>query len=354
MHMCDALIGRGLRVSVAPPASSFGRASRSALSGYGVKHEVPIHRLWKPGIRGGGLVYRFFLKRLLSTSPADFVYGRSLQGCRIAAELGKPTAFEAHKPEWELGERSRVDFERLLAGTGFRAVVCISEALERRLLEAFPGLDGRTIVAHDGAPALEKPESAGRNEEFVVGYFGSLHKGKGVETLLEVAPRCSWATFRIVGGDPSTIQAWREEHVIPANVHFLGHHAHRELPTMMAECDVLVAPYLEKVSVHGGGGDVARWMSPLKLFEYMAMLRPIVAADLPVLREVLRDGDNALLAGPGKVDEWVRALELLRDDGELARRLGEQARSDYEARHTWDARAGHILSELRRIGAVSA
>ncbi|WP_018862242.1 glycosyltransferase family 4 protein [Thioalkalivibrio sp. ALJ3] len=281
-------------------------------------------------------------------------YGRSLQGCRIAAESGMPTVFELHKPEWEVNDRNRADLERLVGGKGFSAIVCISAALEAHLVGAFPELKGRTIVAHDAAPTLGRSDAFVESEEFVVGYFGSLHKGKGVETLLEVAPRCPWATFRIVGGDPSTIQTWREEHVIPANVHFLGHYAHRELPTMMAECDVLVAPYLEKVSVHGGGGDVARWMSPLKLFEYMAMLRPIVAADLPVLREVLRDGENALLAGPGNVEEWVRALELLRDDGELARRLGEQARSDYEARHTWDARAGHILSELRRIGAVSA
>jgi glycosyltransferase involved in cell wall biosynthesis len=121
---------------------------------------------------------------------------------------------------------------------------------------------------------------------------------------------------------------------------------------MMAECHALVAPYLENVSVHGGGGDVARWMSPLKLFEYMAMARPIVSADLPVLREVLREGENALLAAPGDAEDWVRALEQLRVDTELARRLGEQARADYEQHHTWDARAGHILSELRRLGVI--
>nr|WP_159432983.1 glycosyltransferase family 4 protein [Thiohalospira halophila] len=350
--MCDALKGRGLAVTIGPPASSLRCASDSALSLYGVGRAIPIYSLWRPKIRGGGLVYRLVLRWLLHIVAADIVYGRSLQGCCIAAETGRPTVFEIHKPEWEINERNYREFQRLVAGEGFRAIVCISAALEAHLLAVFPELKGWTIVAHDAAPTLERPEAPGQVEAFVVGYFGSLHPGKGIETLLDVAPRCPWASFRIVGGDATSIQRWRESRDVPANVHFLGHRAHHDLPAMMAECHVLVAPYLEKVSVQGGGGDVARWMSPLKLFEYMAMARPIVSADLPVLREVLREDENALLAAPGDAADWARALERLRDDPELARHLGEQARADYERHHTWDARAGHILAELRRLEVI--
>lgn len=353
VHMCDALLGRSVQVTLASPAASLRRSSRESLSGYGIEHSLTVFRLWMPRMRGGGLIYRLTLRWLFLTSDADLVYGRSLQGCRISAEAGRPTVFEAHKPEWVLSERNRAEFQRLVAGKGFGAIVCISHALESYLLESFPELEGRTFVAHDGAPTLARPEEAGHAGEFVVGYFGSLHPGKGVETLLDLAPLCPWATFQIVGGDTSAIQSWQEARDVPTNIQFLGHQPHRELPAMMADCNVLVAPYLEKVSVHGGGGDVAPWMSPLKLFEYMAMVRPIVSADLPVLREVLRDGENALFARPGDAKDWARALELLRDNRELAKRLGEQARSDYEQHHTWDARAGHILSELRRIGAIS-
>ena len=351
-HMCDALMGCGLAVTIAPPASSLRRSSHSPLSLYGVTRLVPIYPLWKPKMRGGGLIYRLALRWLLHTAALDIVYGRSLQGCRIAAEYGKPTVLEIHKPEWEFSERNHREFQRLVEGKGFRAIVCITAALEAYLLAAFPKLKGRTIVAHDAAPTLERPEYAGQEDAFVVGYFGSLHPGKGVETLLDVAPQCPWAIFRIVGGDTESVQRWQENCDIPTNVHFLGHRPHHELPGMMAKCRVLVAPYLEKVSVHGGGGDVARWMSPLKLFEYMAMARPIVSADLPVLREVLREDENALLATPGDAADWAQALERLRDDPELARNLGEQARADYERQHTWDARAGHIIAELLRLEAI--
>ena len=351
-HMCVALMGHGLTVTIAPPAPFLRSASDSGLSHFGLARAVPIHLLRKPKTRGGGLIYLLSLRWLLLTSKADIVYGRSLQGCRISAEIGKPTVFEIHKPEWEINERNQREFECLVAGKGFRSIVCISFALEAHLLAAFPELKGRTIVAHDAARTLERPNDLVQTDAFVVGYFGSLHPGKGIETLLDVAPRCPWATFRVVGGDAESVERWQKNSDIPTNIHFMGHRPHCELPAMMAECRVLVAPYLEKVSVHGGGGDVARWMSPLKLFEYMAMARPIVSADLPVLREVLREGENALLAAPGNAADWVRALERLRDDPVLARHLGEQARADYEIQHTWDARAGHILAELQRLEVI--
>ncbi len=91
---------------------------------------------------------------------------------------------------------------------------------------------------------------------------------------------------------------------------------------LLRSYDVLIAPYQEKVCVHGGGGDVATWMSPLKIFEYMAAGRPIVASDLPVLREILEDGRNALLVSPGDVDAWCIALNKLRNHPDIAQSMG--------------------------------
>ena len=170
-HMCDALMGRGIAVTLAPPASSLRSSSHSPLSRYGVTRAVPIYPLCKPKIRGGGLVYRLALRWLLHTAAADIIYGRSLEGCRIAAETGVATVFEIHKPEWATNERNRREFQRLVAGKGFRAIVCISAALEAHLLAAFPELKGRTVVAHDAAPTLERAVDADQAGAFIVGYF---------------------------------------------------------------------------------------------------------------------------------------------------------------------------------------
>src|SRR4029079_715197 len=81
--------------------------------------------------------------------------------------------------------------------------------------------------------------------------------------------------------------------------------------------------------------------SPLKLFEYMASGRPIVASALPSLREVLRDGENALLVEPGNPPAFVAAISRLKDDPALAAQLAAQARRDVED-FTWVRRAERL------------
>jgi glycosyltransferase involved in cell wall biosynthesis len=83
------------------------------------------------------------------------------------------------------------------------------------------------------------------------------------------------------------------------------------------------------------------------MFEYMAARVPIVASDLPALREVLRHDDNALLVPPGDPAGLAQGLTTVLADPALADRLATRARQDV-ARHTWQERAGRILRGLRR------
>jgi glycosyltransferase involved in cell wall biosynthesis len=119
-----------------------------------------------------------------------------------------------------------------------------------------------------------------------------------------------------------------------------------ELDQLRRTFDVAIAPYEQKVSVDGGG-DTGRWMSPMKIFEYMALALPIVCSDLPVLREVLTDEVTALLVPPNDPDAWSRALVRLRDDPVLADRIAQNALHQQRTEFNWLARAGAILEFSR-------
>jgi len=88
--------------------------------------------------------------------------------------------------------------------------------------------------------------------------------------------------------------------------------------------------------------------SPLKLFDYMAAGVPIVASDLPALREVLTDEENALLVPPGEPDGLARAIERLLGDPALADCLRGRAFADVAA-YTWDRRAERIIEAAGRV-----
>jgi glycosyltransferase involved in cell wall biosynthesis len=84
-----------------------------------------------------------------------------------------------------------------------------------------------------------------------------------------------------------------------------------------------------------------RYTSPLKLFEYLTLGRPIVASDLPALREILTPGETALLAAPGDPRALATAMSQVAASPELAARLGAAALALAPA-YTWDARARRL------------
>jgi glycosyltransferase involved in cell wall biosynthesis len=111
--------------------------------------------------------------------------------------------------------------------------------------------------------------------------------------------------------------------------------------------DVVLAPYRREVKPHSAL-DVAPWMSPLKLFEYMAARKPIVASDLPVIREVVEHGDTAWLCSPDDDEAWVQALTRLHAEPEMAKSLASNAYALWQRHYTWDARAAAIRDWLNR------
>lgn len=348
--MCAGFRKAGFNVSVYSPLPSVIRKRRAALEdGDGIDDELHIEQVYCPGYRGGLWLYKRILGLKLEREGADLVYGRNLWGCETATRLGIPTAVEAHLPVWRRSPASRNAFEAMLQRSSFQGLVVISKALAAEFSKAYPMFEGRIVVAHDGASSCPAPNFPGdeRGGRLRVVYTGSLYKGKGMEILAEVARKCTWADFTIVGGRPEEVARWRES-IGPGNenMHFVGHVPHEKVRDYVLAADVVVAPYMTSVMAEGGKNDVAKWMSPLKIFEYMAANRPIVASDLPVLREVLTDRVNAILASPDSADSWVDALQELREDPDLAKTITRRARQDFEENYTWEARALRVTEGL--------
>ena len=117
----------------------------------------------------------------------------------------------------------------------------------------------------------------------------------------------------------------------------------------MRVVDVLLMPYQKSVSIGKPGHDTARWMSPMKMFEYMSSSVPIISSDLPVLREVLICGENALLVPPDDVDCWVQAMDKLLSNRELSASIGRNAHRAYKLNYTWLKRAESIISIAKKL-----
>jgi len=299
-----------------------------------------------------------FALSLLATlvhAPADVYYSRDpfVLALLVVALPGarRRMVFEAHTFPTTKAART---FRRW-ALSRVRGTVTISHALER--LYVGLGLPPQTVTtAPDGvdvsrfsppfAPHRSKAEARTAlglplDKKLVI-YTGGLYRGRGLEELI-VAAKNLEAELVIVGGKEAEAMARLKAYAAEqgaANVRFEGHHPPTDIPTYLAAADILAMPYSRRTVAPGGV--TTDWMSPLKMFEYMAAARPILASDLPALREVLRDRENALLVEPDNAGALADGLCCLLNDPAFADRLAAQAQRDVEA-YTWENRARGIL-----------
>jgi glycosyltransferase involved in cell wall biosynthesis len=213
------------------------------------------------------------------------------------------------------------------------------------------------MVAHDGIRAARFDPLASQTqarqalgwpqEAFIVGFVGRLHMlnvDKGVGTLIQALAPLSDVWFGLAGGPEDMAAALRDQWVAlgqPAERFlYAGHLPPDEVPRMLAACDVCAMP-------HPATRQFASYTSPLKLFEYMAAGRAIIASDLPGWADVVQHEANALLVPAGDAVALSQAIERLQGDPALRQRLGETARMQAMTHYTWAARAQAILAHIK-------
>jgi len=172
-------------------------------------------------------------------------------------------------------------------------------------------------------------------------YTGNLYSWKGVETFIDAAALIPNILCYIVGG---TIDDHRrlEERIMHAhNIRLIPRVPHTEVPLWQAAADVLVLPNTasEEISLH--------YTSPMKLFEYMASHRPIVASDLPSIREILPN-DAGYFYAPDNAQALAGVLATVcADSGEASQRSERALHVVRE--HAWSARALRIIKHMQLV-----
>jgi glycosyltransferase involved in cell wall biosynthesis len=185
-------------------------------------------------------------------------------------------------------------------------------------------------------------------EQQVVVYSGLTFSYRGLEHLLaamaQLAPRFPRLWLYLVGGRSKEIAGLQQEAqrlAVAERVVFVGTVSQQQVPAYLAAADMLVIPG----TVSGASA------SPLKMFEYMAVERPIVTIDIPALREIL-DDDAAYFVPPGNETALAEALERVLLRPEEARQRAAQAR-ERAADYTYRRRAERLLGIVRKTNAHS-
>ncbi len=181
------------------------------------------------------------------------------------------------------------------------------------------------------------------SDKYIIIYVGHFYKWKGIDTILQCADLMrddDRYMFVLVGGDNSSIGYYKnyiDDNKL-FNVRLLGYRPPKQIPEILKMADLLVLPNLPITE------ESIYFTSPLKMFEYMASKRPIVASDLPSIREVLNE-NNCLFFRPGSASSLRRSIIKISTSPTLSRMLSEKAYDDVKE-YTWDNRVKKILQKL--------
>lgn len=355
--MCEALIEAGADVGLIAPRRAVD--ARSLKDFYGLRVDAPMTRLWVPDWYGnrigfvassflfslryfGHLFWKYHVRRecfiIYTTDIDQFSFF-------LIPLLGIPYFVEMHD-----AKKKTLLFALLLRRS--RGIITVNRIIKRELIEIFALKNDALVVLPNGVDLslFQSRESAMSARALldipegrpIAMYAGRVYGWKGLEILPAVAAKLSDVLFYLVGGTADEMRATGAMGDQPENLICVGPQPFREIPRWLRSADVLIATGTDKNPysfLH---------TSPMKLFEYAAAGRPIVAARTPAIADIFTavGGHGIFFYTPDSVDDLARALRAALADAPVAGRQTETMR-DLAALYQWKDRAEKALQFIK-------
>lgn len=296
----------------------------------------------------------------------DVVHYRNIwDGLAIAQNkkrLGYKTLFEVnglpsielkyHYPGIDSGLLAKIKEQEIATLHLSDAVICPSNVtrdyiaslgLSRKLVTVIPN-----GVSPSDFPPSPLPAREGRTP--VLLYIGTLADWQGLEVVIKALPKvleCQKVQLRIVGRGRSRQRKLLSKHIrklgVEGSVVVQPAVPHHEVPALIAESDICIAP------LGLNDRNVTQGACPIKVLEYMASSRPLIASNMPIVRELVREDVDALLFSPNDPDDLARQVLTLLHDVELSKRLSDSATERVLKKFTWHEAQKKLLKVYEHL-----
>ncbi len=231
-------------------------------------------------------------------------------------------------------------------------LVCVSDSLKQVLVEKFRVDPGKIIVMPNAAdtglfdPTKHKPRRIFKG--FTVGYVGTITRWQGLDSLIDSVSELSKdgkdVNLVLVGDGPFREELERKSESVGLKhcIRFIGAVARSEIPSYVAGFDV---GYSGQTPLEVGG----MYLSPLKLYEYMAMAKPVIASSHEDAERLVEHGLTGFLFAPGDREQLKTAILRANKDVAVLQTMGERARGKIVAEHSWSVRVERMIGEFERV-----
>lgn len=221
-------------------------------------------------------------------------------------------------------------------------IVAITNAVKKYLIKNF-NIDSKKIDVISSASSLKfKFNNLKKKKFYNIGYFGSLDSTKGVNFIIKLAKKDTVNKYHIYGGSKYDVSKLKKRG-IPNNLK-INHGVHYgTLKPIISKMDILLIPSnTKKIRSLGNIGNIVKFTSPLKLFDYLASGKLIISSNVNVFKEILSDGKNCLIINNFKINNWLKIINKTKFELSKINNIKRNA-FELSKKYTYKKRAERIL-----------
>ncbi len=354
MKMCEAF-SNNIDIDVIIPRR-INKSKDDPFEYYSIKEKFSIKKvicldlLWLNiidpiGFYVQSITFSFFSAVYLLFKKFDIYYTRDIISLFFLVKLN---FIKKRKIFLELHDVPNKFLERLLINcfSGTNGIIFITKGIMNHIRTI--GYKGKALVSPDGVDIgffdIKSSKEDSRKKlgiktrKKIIVYTGHLYKWKGVYVLIDAMRYLRDYVLYLVGGtvdDIAFVKNYIKDEII-TNVVVVGYVKPMKVPLYLKSADLLILPNLQETLIS------KYYTSPLKLFEYMVSKRPIIASDLPSLKEILVDKKNAVLFKPNDPEDLARTIKYTFEDKDLLNKIVKNAFNDVK-KYSWDLRVKNII-----------
>lgn len=336
---CEAFIENGADLKLLLPRKK--EEKEKPINFYGLREDILMEKIWTLNV-APATSFGWLLSSCVFGISTFFHIWKRVEKIFYSIDLdpvsflgfiffNKPCFFEMHGVK-------RGDFLNRVLFKRARGIIAINEAIKASLMKTFKMSADKIIVCPNGVDlkdslGLTKEASCQKLElplnKTIAVYTGSFLHWKGIETIIEAGKKLKDVEFYLVGGSKQEL----------GNVHLVGHRDFKEMPLWRTAADVLIVTGTKKDKYS------FYHTSPMKLFEYLAAGKPIVASETPAIKQVVTDKE-VFFHEPDNPEDLKNVLEFILKNPAVVSDKIKQAYQKAEF-YSWDNRAKKVLNFIK-------
>ncbi len=317
IKICESFSKNKFETTLIKPGT--GDKSISIKKYYGLKHNVRIKEFksFKSFPRGLNFyLYSFYCLFFILKKNDSLTITRNYFISYLLLLFNKKVVLEIHHDIIVEGRVTKfiLKYLNFLNKKNLINIIAISNSVKELFIDKFGVKPEKIKVLPSGSSLrINKQPNIYFSKRLKIGYFGSISPSKGINTLIKLSKIDPNNDYYIFGGDKKDIQRFKIKN-LNKNLFFIQYIPYAYLAERMIKMDILTLPYTKIIRSSGSVDEISKYISPLKLFDYLAVGKIIISSDLKVLREVISTKNAYFIKNYENIFEWKKNIEIIKNN----------------------------------------